>query len=45
MAPGFKKFALPFIPATPEQLTNIENALDSHSKAGDFIDIGSGDGR
>ena len=46
VAPGFKKVALPFIPATEYQMKNINLAIQRHCTERDaFIDIGSGDGR
>merc|ERR1712037_253674 len=45
VAPGLKKHALPFIPATDLQLKNIKTALEKHGTNRDLIDIGSGDGR
>uniref|UniRef100_A0A0B7BBX5 Methyltransferase domain-containing protein n=1 Tax=Arion vulgaris TaxID=1028688 RepID=A0A0B7BBX5_9EUPU len=41
--PGMRRFALPYIPASPAQINNVMQALAGRS--GSLIDIGSGDGR
>lgn len=46
ISPAFRRFTLPFIPATDNQLKNILSMLPKN-KAGQnrLLDIGSGDGR
>ncbi|KAJ6638337.1 ATP synthase subunit C lysine N-methyltransferase [Pseudolycoriella hygida] len=44
VAPAFRKYCLPYVPATTTQLENILSVL-KHSKTGRLLDIGSGDGR
>ncbi|XP_035829357.1 ATP synthase subunit C lysine N-methyltransferase [Aplysia californica] len=41
--PGLRRFALPYIPASSEQVSNVLRAL--RGRTGSLIDIGSGDGR
>ncbi|KAH9519896.1 hypothetical protein Btru_071163 [Bulinus truncatus] len=41
--PGLRRIALPYIPASSQQVTNVIKALKG--RAGTLIDIGSGDGR
>ncbi|CRK92512.1 CLUMA_CG006083, isoform A, partial [Clunio marinus] len=46
VSPALRKFTLPFIPATDNQLRNILKVLPKHpSKGIKVLDIGSGDGR
>jgi len=45
VVPGLRRFALPYIPASPVQVTNVLKALGGRSRSGRLIDIGSGDGR
>ncbi|XP_045465326.1 ATP synthase subunit C lysine N-methyltransferase [Harmonia axyridis] len=41
--PAFRKYCLPYIPATDEQLKNVLTALKN--REGLLLDLGSGDGR
>ncbi|XP_071836095.1 ATP synthase subunit C lysine N-methyltransferase-like [Apostichopus japonicus] len=44
--PAFRKFCLPYIPATNEQVRNVLTALKNNSQKGSRLaDLGSGDGR
>nr|CAI5844422.1 unnamed protein product [Callosobruchus analis] len=43
VSPALRKFCLPYIPATSEQINNILNALKG--RTGTVVDLGSGDGR
>ncbi|GLV36983.1 uncharacterized protein CBL_02184 [Carabus blaptoides fortunei] len=43
VSPALRKFCLPYIPATHEQVRNIFTALQS--RTGTLVDLGSGDGR
>ncbi|ENN73238.1 ATP synthase subunit C lysine N-methyltransferase isoform X1 [Dendroctonus ponderosae] len=43
VSPALRKFCLPYIPATNDQLVNILSAL--RGKSGTLLDLGSGDGR
>lgn len=43
VSPALRKFCLPYIPATNEQIKNVLIALKG--KHGTIIDLGSGDGR
>lgn len=45
MAPAFRKYCLPYVPATTTQLENILSVLKHSDKSGRLLDIGSGDGR
>jgi methylase of polypeptide subunit release factors len=46
ISPAFRKFTLPFIPATDNQLKNILSVLPRNKSANNrLLDIGSGDGR
>lgn len=45
MAPAFRKYCLPYVPATTTQLENILSILKYSDKNGRLLDIGSGDGR
>lgn len=44
VAPAFRKFCLPFVPATTEQIQNVLRFLPRNA-SGKLLDIGSGDGR
>ncbi|TDG42927.1 hypothetical protein AWZ03_010632 [Drosophila navojoa] len=44
VAPAFRKFCLPFVPATTEQIQNVLRFLPKNAN-GKLLDIGSGDGR
>ncbi|XP_057671110.1 ATP synthase subunit C lysine N-methyltransferase [Diorhabda carinulata] len=43
ISPALRKYCLPYIPATNEQIANILSALKGRS--GTLLDLGSGDGR
>lgn len=43
VSPALRKFCLPYIPATKQQVSNIFKALEEQK--GSLLDIGSGDGR
>lgn len=43
VSPALRKFCLPYIPATKQQMYNIFKALEGQK--GTLLDIGSGDGR
>lgn len=43
MSPALRKYCLPYIPATNEQIANILTALKG--RRGTLLDLGSGDGR
>lgn len=43
ISPALRKYCLPYIPATNQQLENILNAL--RGRKGTVLDLGSGDGR
>lgn len=43
ISPALRKFCLPYIPATNDQLSNVLSALKGRS--GTLLDLGSGDGR
>lgn len=44
--PALRRHCLPYVPATDTQLSNLTRAFKKHaSKGGDFLDVGSGDGR
>ncbi|XP_044261392.1 ATP synthase subunit C lysine N-methyltransferase [Tribolium madens] len=43
VSPAFRKFCLPYIPATRNQITNVFTAL--RGRQGTLLDVGSGDGR
>lgn len=45
VAPAFRKYCLPYVPATTTQVDNIMVALRQSTKSGKLLDIGSGDGR
>lgn len=45
VAPAFRKYCLPYVPATTTQLENILSVLKNSNKNGRLLDIGSGDGR
>lgn len=43
--PAFRKYCLPYLPATTQQLTNLSSAFNRHAiKDKPFLDIGSGKG-
>lgn len=44
VTPAFRRICLPYVPATPEQISNVLTALKLCPK-GPVIDLGSGDGR
>lgn len=43
VSPALRKFCLPYVPATSDQLTGILKALSG--RRGKLLDVGSGDGR
>ncbi|XP_063699302.1 ATP synthase subunit C lysine N-methyltransferase [Culicoides brevitarsis] len=43
VAPAFRKYCLPYVPATTKQMQNVFSCLPA--KKGRLLDIGSGDGR
>lgn len=45
ISPAFRKFTLPYIPATNNQLKNILSVLPKNTAQNKLLDIGSGDGR
>lgn len=47
VAPAFRKYCLPYVPATDSQIENILKIINGKSKNGAqrLLDIGSGDGR
>lgn len=50
LTPAMRKHALPYVPATPKQISNVFTALrayrpDSNPNKTKLIDLGSGDGR
>lgn len=45
VAPAFRRYCLPYVPATTTQVDNILAALRTRTTAGRLLDIGSGDGR
>lgn len=47
VAPAFRKYCLPYVPATDNQIENILKLINGKSKNGEqrLLDIGSGDGR
>lgn len=45
VSPALRKFTLPFIPATDNQLKNIMKVLPKIPNGAKVLDIGSGDGR
>lgn len=45
VSPALRKFCLPYIPATRQQIRNIFKALEDENSKGRLLDIGSGDGR
>lgn len=44
VAPAFRKFCLPYVPATTEQIQNVLSFIPKNA-TGKLLDIGSGDGR
>lgn len=45
VAPAFRKYCLPYVPATTAQVENVLTALRQTTTTGKLLDIGSGDGR
>lgn len=47
VAPAFRKYCLPYVPATDKQIENILKSINGKPKNGTkkLLDIGSGDGR
>lgn len=47
VAPAFRRFCLPYVPATPQQISNVLKCLPSSMRTTKerLLDIGSGDGR
>ena len=45
VSPALRRYTLPYIPATNNQLKNIMSVLPRNSKHKKLLDIGSGDGR
>lgn len=45
VAPAFRKYCLPYVPATTTQIENILTILKESPTTGKLLDIGSGDGR
>ena len=43
MSPALRRICLPYVPATPSQISNVVLALKG--RGGSVLDIGSGDGR
>ncbi|XP_065579665.1 ATP synthase subunit C lysine N-methyltransferase-like isoform X2 [Artemia franciscana] len=43
--PGFRKYCLPYVPASNEQVTNVLKGLKFCDRSKRLLDIGSGDGR
>lgn len=43
ISPALRRFCLPYVPATNEQISNILSALKG--RTGNVLDLGSGDGR
>lgn len=43
VTPAFRRFCLPYVPATTDQLIGVRKALEGRS--GRLLDVGSGDGR
>ena len=43
--PAFRRFCLPYVPATDQQVKNILYSLKNRPNKGTLIDLGSGDGR
>ena len=43
VSPAFRKFALPYVPATPVQLESVLGFV--RGRGGRVVDLGSGDGR
>lgn len=43
VSPALRRFCLPYVPATTQQIENVLEALQGRS--GKLLDIGSGDGR
>lgn len=46
LRPAFRRYCLPYLPATDDQLNNLTRAFEAHAVRNmKFLDIGSGDGR
>lgn len=45
VAPAFRKYCLPYVPATNNQINNILTLLRKTKTSERLLDIGSGDGR
>lgn len=45
VSPAFRRFTLPFVPATDNQIKNIFSLLPKNPANKKLLDIGSGDGR
>ena len=43
VSPGFRRFALPYVPATPLQMESV--LCHMRGRGGRVVDLGSGDGR
>lgn len=43
VTPAFRRFALPYVPATPAQLERVVSYV--RGRRGKVVDLGSGDGR
>lgn len=44
VAPAFRKYCLPYVPATNQQISNVLSVVPKNIH-GKLLDIGSGDGR
>lgn len=44
VAPAFRKYCLPYVPATNQQISNVLSVVPRNIQ-GKLLDIGSGDGR
>lgn len=44
VAPAFRKYCLPYVPATNQQISNVLSVVPKNMQ-GKLLDIGSGDGR
>ncbi|CAG0921560.1 unnamed protein product [Notodromas monacha] len=45
VTPALRRFCLPYLPATTDQLFNVQKALNLCPKSKPLLDVGSGDGR
>ena len=45
ISPGFRRIALPFVPATDRQVSLISSVLARKTAGCTLVDLGSGDGR